>query len=65
MQTDSAKLLLSIFVLFFVELNLIVMLVSFMGSARETFSFEDMKDVSIPIPNLEIQKSIVRYTKHI
>ena len=29
------------------------------GSARETFSFEDMKDVSIPIPNLEIQKSIV------
>lgn len=29
------------------------------GSARETFSFEDMKDVSLPIPNLEIQKSIV------
>ena len=29
------------------------------GSARETFSLEDMKDVSIPIPNLEIQKSIV------
>lgn len=29
------------------------------GSARETFCFEDMKDVSIPIPNLEIQKSIV------
>lgn len=29
------------------------------GSAREIFCFEDMKDVSIPIPNLEIQKSIV------
>lgn len=29
------------------------------GSARETFSLENMKDVSIPIPNLEIQKSIV------
>lgn len=29
------------------------------GSARETFSFEDMKNVSLPIPNLEIQKSIV------
>lgn len=29
------------------------------GSARETFTFDDMKDMSIPIPNLEIQKSIV------
>ncbi len=29
------------------------------GSARETFSLDDMKDVSIPIPNLKIQKSIV------
>ena len=29
------------------------------GSARETFSFEDMKEVSIPIPDLDIQKSIV------
>lgn len=29
------------------------------GSARETFNLDDMKDVSIPIPNLEIQKSIV------
>lgn len=29
------------------------------GSARETFSLDDMKGVSIPIPNLEIQKSIV------
>lgn len=29
------------------------------GSARETFSLDDMKGVSIPIPNLKIQKSIV------
>lgn len=29
------------------------------GSARETFTFEDMKEVQIPIPDIEIQKSIV------
>lgn len=29
------------------------------GSARETFSIDDMKEISIPIPNLKIQKSIV------
>lgn len=29
------------------------------GSAREAFSFDDMKEISIPIPELEIQKSIV------
>lgn len=29
------------------------------GSAREVFTFEDMKDVEIPIPDIEIQKSIV------
>ena len=28
------------------------------GSARETFDFNDMKDVMIPIPDIEIQKSI-------
>ena len=28
------------------------------GSARENFSFDDMKNVSIPIPELSIQKSI-------
>lgn len=28
------------------------------GSARENFSFEDMQNVEIPIPSLEIQKSI-------
>lgn len=29
------------------------------GSARENFSFEDMQNVEIPIPETEIQKSIV------
>lgn len=28
------------------------------GSARETFNFDDMCDVEIPIPNLEVQKAI-------
>jgi len=28
------------------------------GSARETFSFEDMCDVEIPIPDISVQKSI-------
>ena len=28
------------------------------GSARENFSFEDMKDIEIPIPDISIQKSI-------
>lgn len=29
------------------------------GSARETFDWEEMKEVRIPIPNIEIQKDIV------
>lgn len=29
------------------------------GSARETFTFDDMKDVCIPIPEIEIQKAII------
>lgn len=29
------------------------------GSARETFSWEDMQGVKIPIPEIEVQKSIV------
>ena len=37
------------------------------GSARENFSFEDMQNVEIPIPEIDIQKSIVNiynvYTK--
>ena len=28
------------------------------GSARETFNFEDMKRVRIPIPPIEIQRTI-------
>ena len=33
------------------------------GSARENFSFEDMKNVKIPIPSLTTQKSIVNIYK--
>lgn len=29
------------------------------GSARENFSFEEMKEVSIPIPDLDVQRAIV------
>lgn len=60
MQTDSAKLLPKYLFLFFcrTEFDRYARFHSW-GSARETFSFEDMKDISIPIPNLEIQKSIV------
>ena len=29
------------------------------GSVRETFTFDDMKEVSIPIPSLETQKAII------
>lgn len=60
MQTDSAKLLPKYLFLFFcrAEFDRYARFHSW-GSTRETFSFEDMKDVSIPIPNLEIQKSIV------
>ena len=28
------------------------------GSARETFNFEDMCDVEIPIPDISVQKAI-------
>jgi type I restriction enzyme S subunit len=33
------------------------------GSARETFNWEDMCEVQLPIPNIEIQKSIVAIHK--
>ena len=33
------------------------------GSARENFSYEDMKNVQIPIPSIENQKSIVNIFK--
>ena len=29
------------------------------GSARETFNWEDMQDIEIPLPKLSVQKSIV------
>lgn len=35
------------------------------GSARETFNWEDMCDVQIPIPNIGVQKSIAEmYTAY-
>ena len=33
------------------------------GSARETFSFEDMKRVRIPIPDIDVQRAIVNIYK--
>ena len=30
------------------------------GSARETFEWEEMQEVRIPIPNIEVQKDIVK-----
>ena len=33
------------------------------GSARENFSYEDMCNVEIPIPNIEVQQSIVNIYK--
>lgn len=59
-KTDENKLLSKYLYLFFcrTEFDRYARFHSW-GSARETFSLDDMKDVSIPIPNLEIQKSIV------
>ena len=33
------------------------------GSARETFNWNDMQDVKIPIPDLDIQQAIVNIYK--
>lgn len=59
-KTNKDKLLSKYLYLFFcrTEFDRYVRFHSW-GSARETFSIDDMKDISIPIPNLEIQKSIV------
>ncbi len=59
-KTNNSKLLSKYLFLFFcrTEFDRYTRFHSW-GSARETFSFEDMKNVSLPIPNLEIQKSIV------
>lgn len=59
-QTDESKLLSKYLYLFFcrTEFDRYARFHSW-GSARETFGFDDMKAVSIPIPKLEIQKSIV------
>lgn len=59
-QTDSTKLIPKYLYLFFcrAEFDCYARFHSW-GSARETFSFDDMKEVLIPIPDLEIQKCIV------
>ena len=59
-QTDESKLLSKYLYLFFcrAEFDRYARFHSW-GSARETFGFDDMKTVSIPIPELEIQKAIV------
>src|SRR5699024_5467895 len=60
-STDTNKLLSSYLMLFFQrpEFDRYARFNSW-GSAREVFSWEDMKDVKIPIPNLEIQNSIIK-----
>lgn len=60
MQTDEKKLLPNYLNLFFcrTEFDRYARFHSW-GSARETFSFEDMQNVCIPIPPLPIQQSIV------
>ena len=34
-----------------------------LGSARETFAWEDMQEVKIPIPDIEVQRAIVNIYK--
>lgn len=60
MQTDKSKLLPKYLYMFFTrdEFDRYARYHSW-GSARETFSFDDMKAVQIPIPNLEVQKAII------
>lgn len=60
MQTDSAKLLPKYLFLFFcrAEFDRYARFHSW-GSARETFSLDDMKEVRMPLPSIDVQKSIV------
>lgn len=60
MQTDSAKLLPKYLFLFFcrTEFDRYARFHSW-GSARETFSFDDMKEVRIPLPSIDVQNAIV------
>lgn len=59
-ETDPQKLLSKYLFLFFSrsEFDRYARFNSW-GSARETFSLDDMKDVKIPIPSLDVQESIV------
>ena len=60
MQTDSAKLLPKYLFLFFcrTEFDRYARFHSW-GSARETFSLDDMKEVRMPLPSIDVQKAIV------
>ena len=59
-QTDNTRLLSQYLYLFFCrkEFDRYARFHSW-GSARETFSFDDMKEVQIPIPKIDIQQSII------
>jgi len=59
-QTDGAKLLPKYLYLYFcrTEFDRYARFHSW-GSARETFSLDDMKEVRIPLPSIDVQKSIV------
>ena len=59
-QTDNTKLLPKYLYLFFcrTEFDRYARFHSW-GSARETFSLDDMKEVRMPLPSIDVQKSIV------
>ena len=59
-QTDNTKLLPKYLYLFFcrTEFDRYARFHSW-GSARETFSLDDMKEVRMPLPTIDVQKSIV------
>ena len=59
-QTDNTKLLSKYLYLFFcrTEFDRYARFHSW-GSARETFSLDDMKEVRMPLPSIDVQKSIV------
>lgn len=59
-QTDNTKLLPKYLYLFFcrTEFDRYARFHSW-GSARETFSLDDMKEVRMPLPSIDVQKAIV------
>lgn len=59
-QTDNTKLLPKYLYLFFcrTEFDRYARFHSW-GSARETFSLDDMKEVRVPLPSIDVQKAIV------